>query len=160
MLKKIISGGQTGADQGGLNAALKCGIPTGGWMPKGWKTEEGSRPGMARRYLMKETSSSDYIHRTKLNIVESDATLIFGDINSAGSYYTERECIRIDKPYLVIPRNEEHAVEKIYTFLCVHSPDIVNVAGNRESKSPGIHQWVKSILVDVFTKLKAEGLVN
>lgn len=30
MLDKVISGGQTGADQGGLRAARTAGIPTGG----------------------------------------------------------------------------------------------------------------------------------
>ena len=35
MLEKIISGGQTGADQAALDAAIKLGIPHGGWIPKG-----------------------------------------------------------------------------------------------------------------------------
>ncbi|HJT77421.1 MAG TPA: putative molybdenum carrier protein, partial [Gemmataceae bacterium] len=38
MLERVISGGQTGADQAGLAAAKACGIPTGGWMPKGFLT--------------------------------------------------------------------------------------------------------------------------
>jgi Circularly permutated YpsA SLOG family len=41
---KIISGGQTGADQAGWRAAKACGLETGGWMPKGWKTELGCSP--------------------------------------------------------------------------------------------------------------------
>ena len=32
MLERVISGGQTGADQAGLRAARACGIPTGGWL--------------------------------------------------------------------------------------------------------------------------------
>jgi hypothetical protein len=39
MLEKVVSGGQTGADQGGLRAARLAGIPTGGWAPKGWLVE-------------------------------------------------------------------------------------------------------------------------
>ena len=35
MLERIISGGQTGADRGGLDAAIELGIPHGGWCPKG-----------------------------------------------------------------------------------------------------------------------------
>ncbi|MFO7971456.1 MAG: putative molybdenum carrier protein [Desulfobacterales bacterium] len=35
MLTKIISGGQTGADQAALDAAIELGIPHGGWIPKG-----------------------------------------------------------------------------------------------------------------------------
>jgi hypothetical protein len=34
MIKKIISGGQTGADQVALDAALKYNFPHGGWVPK------------------------------------------------------------------------------------------------------------------------------
>jgi ribosomal protein L33 len=42
MLKKIISGGQTGADQAALDVAINLGIPHGGWIPKGRKTEKGT----------------------------------------------------------------------------------------------------------------------
>lgn len=41
MLTKIISGGQTGADEGGLEGARLLGIPTGGTAPKGYRTENG-----------------------------------------------------------------------------------------------------------------------
>lgn len=41
MIELVLSGGQTGADLGGLRAARACGIPTGGWAPRGWLTEVG-----------------------------------------------------------------------------------------------------------------------
>ncbi len=44
MIKKIISGGQTGADQAGLDVAIELGIPHAGWIPKGRKTEKGTLP--------------------------------------------------------------------------------------------------------------------
>ncbi len=47
MLDRVISGGQTGADQAALRAARAAGIPTGGWAPLGWKTEEGPAPRLA-----------------------------------------------------------------------------------------------------------------
>ncbi|MDX2420805.1 MAG: putative molybdenum carrier protein [Nitrospirota bacterium] len=34
MITKIISGGQTGADRGGLDDAIHCDWPHGGWCPK------------------------------------------------------------------------------------------------------------------------------
>jgi hypothetical protein len=40
MLKKIIPGGQTGADRAALDAAIELGIPHGGWIPKGRITED------------------------------------------------------------------------------------------------------------------------
>ena len=44
MLEKIISGAQTGADRGGLDAALERGFPIGGWVPRGRKAEDGTIP--------------------------------------------------------------------------------------------------------------------
>ena len=44
VITKIVSGGQSGADQGGLDAAIELGIPHGGWCPKGRKSEDGVIP--------------------------------------------------------------------------------------------------------------------
>ena len=44
MIAKIVSGGQTGADRGGLDAAILLGVPHGGWCPKGRKSEDGVIP--------------------------------------------------------------------------------------------------------------------
>lgn len=43
-IAKIVSGGQTGADRGGLDAAIELGIRHGGWCPKGRKAEDGAIP--------------------------------------------------------------------------------------------------------------------
>ena len=43
-IEKIISGGQTGADIAGVDAAIFCNFPYGGWLPKGRKTENGAVP--------------------------------------------------------------------------------------------------------------------
>ncbi|MBW2055700.1 MAG: hypothetical protein JRI29_08405 [Deltaproteobacteria bacterium] len=40
-MKKIISGGRIGADQAALDMAMKMGIPHGGWIQKGRKTQRG-----------------------------------------------------------------------------------------------------------------------
>jgi hypothetical protein len=39
VIERVVTGGQTGADQGGLRAARAAGIATGGWAPQGWLTE-------------------------------------------------------------------------------------------------------------------------
>jgi len=74
MITKIISGGQTGADRGGLDAAIHCGLPHGGWCPKGRKAEDGLIPS---KYQHKEMESSGYLPRTQANVFDSDATVIF-----------------------------------------------------------------------------------
>ena len=56
MLKKIISGGQTGADVAGLDVAIKYGIPHGGAIPKGRLTEEGL---LSEKYSLQETPYKD-----------------------------------------------------------------------------------------------------
>ncbi len=74
MIKKIISGGQTGADQAALDAAMKLDIPHGGWIPRGLITENGPLPD---KYQLEEMPTSRYVGRTEENVIDSDGTLIF-----------------------------------------------------------------------------------
>jgi len=74
MITKIISGGQTGADRGELNAAIRCDWPHGGWCPKGRQAEDGVIPS---KYHVNKMSSAEYLPCTKANVVDSDATVIF-----------------------------------------------------------------------------------
>jgi len=76
---KIISDGQTGADQVALDAAIEFGIPHGGWFPKGLLTEAGPLPD---KYALTEMHSKDYLKRTKQNVIDSDGTVVFshGDL--------------------------------------------------------------------------------
>ena len=86
MLKKIISGGQTEADQAALDIAIKLGIPHGGWIPKGRITETGALP---ERFELKEMSSESYSECIRQNVMDASGTLIIsygrltGDLDSA-----------------------------------------------------------------------------
>ncbi len=73
MIKKIISGGQTGADRAALDVALKLGISHGGWIPKGRKAEDGPLPD---KYQLREMPTGSYPKRTEQNVLDSDGTLI------------------------------------------------------------------------------------
>ena len=55
MIKKIVSGGQTGADRAGLDAAIECDVEYGGWLPKGRTAEDGILP--ARYKTMQEMAT-------------------------------------------------------------------------------------------------------
>ena len=152
-IEKIISGGQTGADRGGLKAGIALGLVIGGWCPKGRRAEDGPIP---EEYPLKETSSSDYPKRTELNIKESDATLIFtwGTIGR-GSRLTVKYCENMKKPYRVLDLlgfKEEKIAEYVADFLKEHDPRILNIAGGRESKALGIEAKVEKVILMAFAK--------
>jgi len=69
MLKKIISGGQTGADQAALDVAINIGIPHGGWIPKWRKTEKGVLPD---KYLLQEMPDGNYAFHRKIHCFISE----------------------------------------------------------------------------------------
>ncbi len=70
---KIVSGGQTGVDRAGLAAAMSYSIKTGGWIPCGRLAEDGVVP--EGFYTLKECSTGGFRERTRMNVVDSDATL-------------------------------------------------------------------------------------
>src|SRR4051812_31809938 len=104
MLERIISGGQTGADQAGWRAARAYGIPTGGAMPKGFLTEDGPRPDFAGLYRAVELPSTSPFARTKFNVLDADGTLWFGDWHSPGGVATLAACRLRGRPFLIVYR--------------------------------------------------------
>lgn len=140
---KIVSGGQTGADQAGLDWAIVHGIPHGGWCPKGRKTEDGA---LDERYLVMETPSSNYLERTEWNVRDSDATVIFTMIEelSGGSKRTAEFAEKLGKPWFHFkPRVDPKYLAR---FLTRHQVIVLNVAGSRESTSEGIGDLVARAL--------------
>lgn len=144
----IISGGQTGGDQGVLAGAERLGIPTGGWMPKGFLTESGPNPLLAKRYGLKEHTSPKYPPRTHDNAKDSDGTAWFGHIGERGYYCTLNGCKRYDKPFRTITTAGE-----LYAFVNEHKIKILNGAGNRESKNPGVFNRTADMVVTAFSGL-------
>ena len=107
MIERVISGGQTGADQAGLAVAKRLGISTGGYMPKGWLTEAGPRPDLAVTYGLEEAETAAYPERTERNVLASDGTVVFGDARSRGSMLTASLCQRHGKPCCMVPLVDE-----------------------------------------------------
>jgi hypothetical protein len=149
-LERIISGGQTGADQGGLEAAAFLGIPTGGKMPKGFKTEDGYYPELAEKYDVEELVSGEYAPRTRYNVLDSDATVIFGILSSPGSRTTRQMCLDSKRPCLVVEEFNDFYLRLFNDFLNMYSVTTLNVAGNRESKNKGIQQKVYDFLIEAL----------
>ena len=154
---KIVSGGQTGVDQGALEAAVDLGIEWGGWLPKGWRAENGTVPERFRA-KMREHENANYIVRTKKNVADSHATLILTDAYplSGGTLRTRDFCTNMLRSHLVVSFGEADAAEKVRKWLgqffaADHPvPFVLNVAGPRESKAGGIQERTRQFLVDVL----------
>lgn len=154
-LRKIVSGGQTGADQGALSACVQAGFPYGGWIPKGRRTEKGKVPA---RYRMRQHWSRHYSPRTEANVRDSDGTVIFTyGKPDGGSLLTIAFAKQHGKPCLKVDLNQSHdaAVARVVRWIKRNLPDgaVLNVAGSRRSKAPGIHMAVKRAVLDVLARL-------
>lgn len=161
----IISGGQTGVDQAALRAARRHGIPTGGWVAKGWRTEDGPAPWLAD-FKLEETLSSSYTLRTKLNIDRADATLILiGSLDDlrGGTALTLSLCQRAAaedcKPFALVNISLPDAVSLADQLLHVvahlddpGTPLEFNIAGPRESRHPGIGAQAEEFLCSTLAK--------
>ena len=146
-LTKIISGGQTGADLGGLLAARDLGIPTGGTAPKGWLTELGPREGLLRDFGLTECDEEGLPARTRRNVVDSSGTLLVGNYESGGSRLTYDLAGQLNKPLFLAEFPNSTDTEEFRRWLELYDIQVLNVAGNRESKSPGIAEFTRNFLV-------------
>lgn len=147
LISKIVSGGQTGADRAALDWARSHAVDHGGWCPKGRLAVDGALP---LHYQLRETESAGYRQRTKLNVRDSDATLIFnmGRLDG-GTLLTVRIAQTLGKPHLVIQLdspNFDAVVLEIRAWLVNRKFQTLNVAGPREEKHPGIYAAVLAVL--------------
>ena len=146
-VERVVSGGQTGVDRAALDVALDLGIPCGGWCPAGRRAEDGTIP---ERYPLRETESASYPVRTERNVRDSDATLIvYRKKMRGGTALTARLAHHHGKPCLA----QEIAAadpEAIRRWLAERHVRVLNVAGPRESESPGIHAEATALLRQVL----------
>jgi Circularly permutated YpsA SLOG family len=151
MLIQVISGGQTGADLGGLIAARACGLRTGGWMPRGFLTLDGPRPDLAKKYGLQEHRSASYPPRTRCNVQHSDATIRFArHWHTNGERATLKFLCQYRKPYLDVSVDAPPAPAEVAYWLREHRVRILNVAGNTERSVLGIEGVVAEFLNLVF----------
>ncbi len=151
MLTKIISGGQTGADRGALDAAIKLGIPHGGWIPKGRKTEAGPLP---EEYQLTEMKTVSYAARTERNVIDSDGTLILSHGRlKGGSALTLRLAAKHGRPCLHMDLSmtpKFQAALKINHWLTENDIRVLNVAGPRASHDAAIYEDSLQIIESVY----------
>ncbi|MFT5092149.1 MAG: hypothetical protein ACI93T_000968 [Porticoccaceae bacterium] len=136
LIDRLISGGQTGVDRAALAVAQELGVPCGGWCPRGRRAEDGRIPA---RFPLKESTSRNYAVRTRMNVAESDGTLILsrGEL-TGGTALTESIARQMGKPWLVIDLVAEFNAQPVEEWIVENRIRTLNVAGPRESQQAGI----------------------
>jgi hypothetical protein len=140
-LRKVISGGQVGADIAGVAIAKEMGFKTGGHMPTGFLTQRGKKPGYAWMYQMRD-DCPDYRTRTHRNVQAADATIrLCVDFNTPGEYCTLAAIRHYKKPHLdIFMENEWYAgggnwekqidPYEVAYWIVSNGIEVLNIAGN------------------------------
>jgi len=152
MLRKIISGGQTGVDRAALDVAIRMGIPHGGWIPKGRLTEDGTLP---PHYHLQEMPDEAYEARTEKNVLESDGTLIISRGSpTGGTDYTRQMVLKHGKQMLHIDlslgQRPSDAGSLIASWIEMNRIETLNVAGPRASHDSAIYMDAVNILTHML----------
>lgn len=139
----IISGGQTGADQAALDAAIAMGVAHGGFVPRGRLTESGPLPG---RYHLWELTTRSYPKRTERNVLAAHGTVILSHGRlRGGSRLTRDLAQRHGKPWIHLDFEQvspDRAAREIFAWARDRGIRILNVAGSRASEDPHIYPRV------------------
>jgi hypothetical protein len=150
---RLLSGGQTGADRAGLDAARTLGIPYAGWCPAGgWAEDLTEPPGLLAAYPgLRATPDPDPATRTRWNVRDSTAVLVLhlgGAARSPGTGLTLRTAEELDRHRLCAAADDEQQVRAWLASL--PRPVVLDVAGPRESEEPGLHAAAYRTLVAVL----------
>ena len=156
---KVISGGQTGADQAGLFAARECGIETGGYAPNGYRTLAGYEINLLKSFGLKEHYQFGYAFRTIENAKISDATIRLAfNFKSPGEQCTLKAIKKNNKRWIDIDLNQQLPNPRIVVSWLIHNNiKTLNIAGNGDGKENGpVFETVKHYLISVFKLWKEE----
>lgn len=145
---KIVSGGQTGVDRAALDFAIKYKISCGGCCPKGRIAEDGK---ISDKYPLNETTTSDYKERTEKNIIDSDATLIiYSSRIDDGTNLTIELSSKYNKPLFELNLEDGSKIPDLINWIQKNNIQVLNIAGPRESSSPGIYKKTLTYLESVL----------
>lgn len=151
MVKKIISGGQVGVDQAALDAAIKLGIPHGGWIQKGRKTQSGKLPD---KYQLQEMPTASYKERIEQNVIDSDGTLIISHGKPTGaSDYSRKMALRHKRQFLhvdLIQLNTLKAAKLINSWIALRHIKTLHITGSRASEDANIYKATMDVLESAY----------
>ena len=163
IIKKVISGGQSGIDRAALDAARMIGVETGGFAPVGLMAEDGP---ISADYGLTQVSEhnleASLSLRTRLNVLASDTTLILHalECDSPGTTLTLKTAESHAKPYrafqleATLPASGiETLARQIAEWLVMQPGSTLNIAGPRESEA-GLYSTAFGVLKTTFVYLK------
>jgi hypothetical protein len=160
MIRRIVSGGQTGADRAALDVAWLAGLECGGWVPKGRLAEDG--PIAATYRNLAEADTVEPRVRTELNVRDSDATVVLTrGAPTGGSAVTLEAATRLGKPALHLDLDVTPAPlasRRLAAWLDDVNPHTLNVAGSRSSEDPKIYELTRSILSAALYEWRSGGM--
>ena len=127
-----------------MDAAQTLGVPCGGWCPRGRLAEDGPIP---PRYPLRETRTADYAQRTRWNVRDSDGTLILnlGPLDG-GTALTVELARKLGKPCLILDLSALPSPSAVQVWAAAHRVRVLNVAGPRERRRPGITRQARAFL--------------
>lgn len=130
---------------------MACGVPVGGWCPRGRRAEDGPIPA---HYPLRETASPDYAERTRRNVRDTEATLVLtrGDPND-GTLLTVETARALGRPLRVLDPGIESDVGLVAEWLRAEAVRVLNVAGPRESSVPGIYAEARAFVTRLLGAL-------
>ncbi len=158
MLEKVISAGQTGANEAGLATAKRFGLQTGGWMPMDWETADGPRPDFEKLYGMRMHSQGTR-ERMATNVRISDGTIRF-----ATSFQSSNEKLALfwarehRKPHFDVDLAAPPDPQLVIDWIKANEIKSLHVTGSTESKAArkktkGVFTQVSEFLEAVFIGL-------
>lgn len=167
LISQVRSGGQTGADRGGLDAAREAGVAICGWCPPGGLAEDfPEAPGLMKLYPeLQEGHAPGYVERTAWNVRDAHATLIVspGGLEPlSGTEMTKIFAERFGRPVLVLEGDniEDDAATALGWLRGLDMLGLtLNVAGPRESKMPGTYQKTKDIVAALLAAQSSDSTI-
>ena len=151
---KVVSGGQTGVDEGALAVALEAGTACGGWCPEGRMSEDGAIPA---KYPVVELAGAGYRERTLRNVLDSGGTaIIYNAILEGGTRLTQTYCEAHGRPFVLIDAanlGSCEAVAALVNFATGNDVRVLNVAGPRASKWPQAFGVTKALVTSALERM-------
>ena len=157
MIKKVISSGQEGAEQGGLASAFLCNIETGGYCPKGFKTIDSNRPDM-HVFGLKEIDSDKFKPSVEKNIEECDSIIFIGSSNKSKLEQSILDlCNHSNKPLFEVNISNPQDKRDLQLWMIANNTKVVYVTGKVDRAGlKGTYKFTQRYLEEVFKSLIKE----